>query len=320
MKRGTKSDGRTMRRESKFLARFLLVLFTVIILSAIAVLSYFFIDRHIHNSNSVVTLYDSWEKYDYKAVYDISNNIIDRSFLHNTARTLHGYSAFYLAVSEVDNAVAQNYLDEALNNLRIAMQNATDETLPQIYYMLGKTYFFKYRISDSHYYADLAVEYLLKAQSLGYQSNDTAEYLGLSYAELGETQKSIEAFTEALLEREADDTLLLAIAKQYYKSGQGAAAKQYLQRVTELTKNEDLLLQSHILLGQILTDEEKYSEAQKEFEAILEKNENSADAHYALGVLYEKQGDLAKARAEWRTCLRIQVNHPEASIKMSDSR
>ena len=319
MKRGAQTDGRKKRRKSKFFARLVLVLLTVTILSGIAVGSSFFIDRHIHRSDSVSALYENWDARNYRAVYDISNNILDRAFLHNTARTFHGYSAFYLAVSELDSTLSQAYLDEALNNLRIAMQNAGSSSLPQIYYMLGKTYFYKDHNSDYHYYADLSVQYLLKAQEAGYRSDDMAEYLGLSYAALGETQKSIEAFTEALPVHETD-TLLLAIAEQYYKSGQGAVAKQYLQRVIGLTQNEDMVLKSRILLGQILTSEESYEEAQREFESILEKNENSADAHYALGVLYEKQGDMAKARAEWRKCLRIQVNHPEASQKMSGTK
>jgi len=52
--------------------------------------------------------------------------------------------------------------------------------------------------------------------------------------------------------------------------------------------------------------------------SVLEKDENSADAHYQLGILYEKQGDMVKARAEWRNALRIQVNHRGALEKMAD--
>ena len=65
-------------------------------------------------------------------------------------------------------------------------------------------------------------------------------------------------------------------------------------------------------------EEENYSAARRELDLILEKNENFADAHYGLGILYEKQGDLAKARSEWRKCLKLQVNHPGALKKLSE--
>ena len=69
-------------------------------------------------------------------------------------------------------------------------------------------------------------------------------------------------------------------------------------------------------MGNTLIKEGDYEGAQKEFEAILAKNENSADAHYGMGLIYESQGDLVKARAEWRKTLRIQVNHSGALEKI----
>ena len=140
--------------------------------------------------------------------------------------------------------------------------------------------------------------------------------LGLSYASLGETDLSIAAFTQALLVRESD-TLLFDIAKQYCKNEQHSVAKQYLVRVLETSSNEELLNSSHILLGQIYINEGNYDEAEAEYNYILQKDDNSADAHYGLGVIYEFRGDSIKARAEWRRCLKIQFNHPGALSKMS---
>ena len=64
----------------------------------------------------------------------------------------------------------------------------------------------------------------------------------------------------------------------------------------------------------------KYTEAKNEFEEILKLNKNSADAYYGLGLIYEKQGDMVKARSEWRKALKIQVNHSGALAKMSSIR
>ena len=250
-------------------------------------------------------------------VYEISTAILADKPLNTTARMFHGYSSFFLAVSQTDNSVTEAYLKDALKSLRIALQKSGPENKGQLEYMLGRCYFYKDISSNYQYYADLAIKYLLLAQEHGYSSDDIAECLGLSYAALGETQKSIEAFGEALLVRESD-TLLLAIAEQYYKIGNMANAKAYLFRVRDLTKNEDLILRTSFLLGEIFVEDNDLEAAEKEFRSILQKNENSADAHYGLGVLYEKQGDNAKARAQWRRVLRIQPNHEGALKKMSD--
>src|SRR5574344_2166362 len=305
--------------KNKFIPRLILVCSIVAFLTVATIISYHFINKYIKTSASVVALYDKWHSYDYQGVYDTAGRILNKKPLHNTARTFRGYSAFFLAVSQTDNTQAQTYLDDTINNLRVALQSAKKSSVGQIEYMLGKAYFYKDSMSSYYYYADLAVKYLKKSIENNYHSNDTSEYLGLSYAALGDTQSSIASFTEALLVRESD-TLLLAIAEQYYKAGTGSAAKQYLNRVNEISQNEDIITRSHVLLGNIYINENNYSDAEKEFNTMLEKNENSADAHYGLGVLYEKQENLVKARSEWRKCLRIQVNHPGAIQKMAESK
>ena len=71
-------------------------------------------------------------------------------------------------------------------------------------------------------------------------------------------------------------------------------------------------------MANIYIDSQEYSDAKSEFELILQKNKNFADAYYGLGVIYEKQGDLVKARSEWRKALKLQVNHAGALAKISD--
>ncbi len=304
--------------KSKFIPRLIIFLCIIIVLALLSIFSYKIIQKYIHTSDSVTALYENWEKRDYQTVYDISSRILEKKPLHNTARTLHAYSAFYIAVAQTENTEAQKYLDESIINLRIALQNSDEKNRGQIEYMLGKSYYFKDKFSSYHFYADLCIKYILMAQDDFYHEDDMAEYLGLSYAVLGDSQNSIPSLTESLLVNETD-VLLLNIAEQYYKTGSGNAAKQYLIRVNTISENEDIILRSKILLGNILIDEGNYTDAKKEFEAILEKNENFADAHYGLGVIYEKENDLVKARSEWRKCLRLQVDHPGAKQKMAEN-
>lgn len=308
-------ENNVVRRENKVFARIFVILSIVLFVLLLGIFAY---RVYIINRNevpSIKKLFNYWEEKDYNSVYDVSGNLLEKNPLQNKALTFRGFSCFFLALSQTDLTLTQNFLEECINCLRIAMRNSSKNSLSQIYYMLGKAYFHKNDFSNFHYYSDLAIKYLCKAQELGYNSSDIPEYLGLSYAELGETELSIKSFTEALLVNESDE-LLLAIAQQYYKFKKANTAKQYLYKINQESSNELLVLKSRILLAQIYIDENKYEDALSEFESVLSKDANSADAYYGVGVIYEKQGDMAKARAEWRKALRVQVNHPGALSKM----
>ena len=312
---GSSKQTRIFKRKSNLVRNALIALSVCVSLAALVFLFYRFIFSR-RPAGAMRSLRKSWQAYDYESVYETSKGILNTTPFNNAALTYHGYAAFYLGVSSLDKMAEQNYLDEAINSLRLALLDAQNSLKPQLSYMLGRAYFYKNTVS-SYYYADLAVKYLERAKTLGYKADDIAEYLGMSYAALGMTMDSISSFTEALLVRESD-TLLFSIAEQYYKAGQNAAAEQYLFRVIKECDDENLILKSRMLLGSIYIAEEKYEDAAKEFAGVLEKNANSADAHYKLGVLYEKQGDMVKARSEWRTTLRIQVNHRGALEKLTD--
>ncbi len=71
-------------------------------------------------------------------------------------------------------------------------------------------------------------------------------------------------------------------------------------------------------MGKIYTEQKKYEQAKKEFESILEKNENFGDALYGLGVVYENEGDIIKARSYWRKALKVQANHPDSLKKLAE--
>ena len=304
------------KKKSKFIPLLVIFFIVAVILTVFVVFLCKNIRQKSLNSATTSALIEKWNVYDYKSVYEISQKILDTNPFNNTALTYHGYASFFLAVSQLDSVSVQSYLDESINSIRVALLKSRKKLTPQLNYMLGKAYFYKNTIS-SYYYADLAVKYLEESRRLGYKALDAAEYLCLSYAALEMPMESISAFTEALLTRESD-SLLLSIAEQYHKVGQANTAKQYLFRIKNDCENEELVLKSMNLLGTIYIEEKKYAEAKNEFESILKKNPNSADAYYNLGVIYEKQGDLVKARAEWRKTLRIQVNHPGALAKIAE--
>ncbi len=307
----------TARRKSNFVRNLIILCVVVCCLSAITIFFCHLIDIHVYKGNSLTHVSKEWNSYNYQNVYEISGEVLKTKPFNNRALTYRGYSAFYLAISDTQPANTLTLLDESIINLRLALQSAKASLIPQLEYMLGKAYFYKNSASNYYYYSDLAVLYLNRALKDGYKSDDIHEYLGLSYASLGMTVESIESFTKALLTRESD-LLLLSIAEQYYNAGQSQAAEQYLYRISKDCKEERITDKSHLLLGKIYTETKNFEEAKKEFETILEKNENSADALCGLGVIYENTGDIIKARSFWRKAIKIQANHPESLKKLAE--
>ena len=303
-------------KKSYLLAKIIGITLGLLIIAGLSIGGVFLYNKLESNKVTIKSIKKAWSQNDYSLVYQQAKYFLETNPYNNTALTYYAYASFYLAQAQTDTQQAQSYLDECINNLRIALYDASDSLKPQLYYVLGKSYFYKNTIT-TYYYSDLAVKYLLMAKENGYEADDIAEYLGLSYAALGKTMESISAFTEALLVRESD-TLLLAIAEQYYNAKELSAAEQYLFRIIRNSQNEELILKSLYLLGSIYIDQEKYDQAMEEFNKVLTKNENSADAHYGIGVIYEKEGNIVKARAEWRTALRLQVNHPLALQKINN--
>ena len=305
------------KKKSHLLRNLIRVAAVIVLLSVIALSTWFGINKYQQGRITIKNIKEAWSVYDYQKVYELSKAFLQNDTYNNTALTYYSYACFYLAQAQTDTQQAQSYLDECINNIRVALYEADNSLIPQLQYMLGLAYFSKNTIT-THYYADLAVKYLLLAKENGYEADDIAEYLGLSYASLGMTMESISAFTEALLVRESD-SLLLSIAEQYYKAKELNASEQYLFRIIKNSDNEDIVLKSQNLLGNIYIDKEDYEAALQEFNNVLKKNENSADAHYGIGVIYEKQGNMVKARSQWRKALKIQVNHAGALQKMSEN-
>ena len=304
-----------VKKKSKILATVCVITAVVVLLSLLTIhLVKVFYDskKDIPTSSK---LYSLWDSGDYQAVYDASALILEQKPMNIVANVFHGYSSFFLALSQTDISIAQSLLDESVNHLRFSIYYADENTLPQIYYMLGKAYFQKNTISSYHYYSDLAVKYLEMAKSVGYVSTDIPEYLGLCYADLGMINESLASFTEALLVRESD-VLLLAIAQQYNKNLQNDIAKQYLFRINYESEDDDLVLKSKLLLADIYFSEGNFTDAQKEYEEILVKDTSVADAYFGLGNIFEKMGDTAKARSEWRKTLKVQINHSGAIKKL----
>lgn len=314
-------------REGRLLRRLVLVFIVAVVLSAAGFFAYHFVRSKLNSESSFFTLRSKWREFDYQGVYDVSGAILYERPFNHTALMFRGYSAFFLSAAETDTMRAQQLIDEAIMSLRQSLLSATstNKDIPQIEYMLGKAYFYKDTLSAYCYYADLSVRYLLSASARGYKADDTSKLLGLSYAALGMTSESISAFSEALLVRESD-VLLLSIAEQYFNAGQYPAAEQYIKRISEGCRDEKVVVRGRMLLGEIYLAEELFDESEAVFQKLLDERDGAeelADAYYGLGLVYEKRGDLVKARNVWRKAYSLRKNHPgvmAALVRIAEKR
>lgn len=296
-------------RHSFFSSRFFALLAVVLVI-AVASVSIHLIRKNPSTLPSVSSLYKDWGAGNYASVYENSGRILEKRPLDGTVLALRGFSAYYLYVAQNDPAEARNYLVTAIATLRSAWYRVSDSERGRIAYVLGKAYY-----QRGYYYADLALKYLDYALKAGVKHDDLQEFRGLSASLIGDYDVAIPAFTEALASNPSD-LLLFTLAKSYSSSGKTDQALQYFQEAVRKTGDELLQLKCHYEIGMILITKQRLSEAEAEFTSILEKDPNSADAQYGLGVIYETQGDLVKARAAWRKALRLNPVHAGAREKM----
>jgi tetratricopeptide (TPR) repeat protein len=296
-------------RHSVFSSRFF-ILFALLIACALVSLSVFIIRKNHTFLPGVSSLYREWNAGDYTAVYENAGKILEKRPLDGAVLALKGFSAYYLYVAQNDPAEARNYLVSAIVSLRNAWYRVSDSEKGRIAYVLGKAYY-----QRGYYYADLSLKYLDYALKAGVKQDDLQEFRGLAASLVGDYETAIPAFTEALA-KNPSDLLLFTLAKSYASSGKDDQALQYFQETIRKTGDELLRLKCHYEIGMILITEQRLAEAEAEFTTIIQKEPNSADAQYGLGVIYETQGDLVKARAAWRKALRLNPVHAGARDKM----
>ncbi|MDR0997962.1 MAG: tetratricopeptide repeat protein [Treponema sp.] len=271
-----------------------------------------------------------WEEGSYKNAFDLSKAELDRRPLDYFLLTVHGFSAYQIGVSQINNSDTMAYIDQCIWSLRKALLAKNDGNNGRVYYVLGKAYYYK-----GAFFADLAVKFLEQARAFSYAARDIPEYLGLAYAALQDYRSSVAAFTLALEpspagesalageeefdegEKGPSDLLLLSIARSYIALGEPLAAKAYLIRCIESSRDSWSVVAARLLFGGVLAGEGAGEEAEAQYMLILEENGENAEAHYQLGELYAARGDTTRARAEWRRAVRIDPAHRQARLRLN---
>lgn len=250
-----------------------------------------------------------WKAAKYDDVISVADAALSGDPLNAGLLAYRGFASFYKAISEINAEDKVPYLDDAVVYLRRAelagtpMKNEAD-------YVLAKAYFFK-----GKFYYDLSISRMTAAIGHGFVQNDSYEYLGLAYSQLGELSKGIECFLKAL-DQGQTDILLLTIGQTYYQMKDTGNAVDYLMRTLNKTEDKAIEKKARSLLGEIYLDRNELFKAEEQYSALITLDPQSADAHFYLGEVYSKMNDRVKARAEWRAAFQIDPSHYGARLRL----
>jgi tetratricopeptide (TPR) repeat protein len=223
-----------------------------------------------------------------------------------------GFASFYKALELPEGDDRSALLDDSVMALRKAM--ATNRNLPkaQVEYVLGKAYYQK-----GPSYFDESVKYMEAADSDGYSASDSDEYLAMAYAGLGDKTKAVDYF-KAALTKSRSELLLLAAAKAYVDAGDPTDAEPLLLEALASGKDAVVAEKCRFLLGDIYRAAGDGTKAEDQYNLVLQSDQNSAEAHYRLGLIYQDRGETIRARAEWRKALSIDPGNMAAREKLTE--
>lgn len=294
-------------------------LFIAIILIIVSFIPFVYLKLKGRNTNERRELRESFESEAYEAAYNQSRDMLKEKPLDFFTLSINGFSAYQLAIAQINNFDTLSYIDNCIWSLRKALLSNEGNSDGRIFYVLGKAYYYK-----GPGYGDLAVKYLEKARAVSYMAGDIPEYLGLAYAAIRDYRSSVAAFSLALVgdggsspDKAPSDILLISIARSYMALDEFEPARAYLIRCLDTTRDSRTIATARLLLGNILFKNGDYKGAEAEYVKVIEENGENAAAHYQLGELFAIGGDTARARAEWRRAFRIDPTFEPARSRLN---
>jgi len=263
----------------------------------------------IRPEQELQSLSELWQNRIYDEVIARTETQLEANPLDSTLLAYRGFAYFYKAVSEATLEERIPYLDEAIVALRRSKLGSGSDWEAEIDYILGKAYYHK-----GKYYYDLTLVYLQAALEAGYVLEDIYDYLGLAAIQLDRLEDGLEYFLLAL-EINQTDLLLLSIGQTYQQLGRDKEAEEYLLRAVNKTEDAAVEKRARFLLAQMYFEREEYFKAEDQYNQVLAKDPDSADAHYYLGEIYSNMNDPVRARANWRKALAIDPSHYGARLR-----
>jgi tetratricopeptide (TPR) repeat protein len=301
-------------RRKIVLKKILAVLCTLFFLCAVLAASIKLRGRGKNDIEELGPLYASGA---YENAYALSGEALEENPLDFFLLTIHGFSAFELAIAQINNYDTLTYIDDCIWSLRKACLSPESRNDGRIFYILGKAYYYK-----GFGYGDLAVKYLEKAKSLSYSARDIPEYLGLAYIAIKDYRSSVAAFSVALNSGDGEvfepsDLFLISIARSYLALEQYEMARAYLIRCIESSRDSKTIMAARLLLGGVYFKAGDMAAAEAQYLAVIKEIDENTEAHFQLGEIYNAGGDMVRARAEWRKTVRLDPSHQPARSRLN---
>ena len=218
--------------------------------------------------------------------------------------------AYYYISSNLTGQEKDETLAQAIRLLRKSMVLSEGGTIPRYYFILGMAYF-----ERGIKYYELAAMYLTDAIKSGYVDKKSYEIIGLCYYRLKAYDSAISYFKKAMEVSKKDITRLF-LASSYKEKGMFESAAKEFDYLIKNTDDDAIREEAFSQSAWIDFKEERYEDAKKKLIKVLEIDSNSDFAHYLMGNIYEKEGDIISARKEWRTALRINPKNIDAIKKL----
>jgi tetratricopeptide (TPR) repeat protein len=199
-------------------------------------------------------------------------------------------TAFDLKIVALDYVVLGDYLD-ADKWLTHALQlNPRD---PDVWYLLGRAKYSENRFDE----AAQSFEQFLKSDPKSVKAEDN---LGLCYAALGQADKAIAAYQNAIAWQSdsaaKDPGPFLDLGTLLMDQNRTREAVPYLLQAVAISPKES---RHHEELGQAYFRLEELQKAQEELETAVSLAPQNSRLHYLLGRVYRKEGFAPKADAEF---------------------
>ena len=197
-------------------------------------------------------------------------------------------------------------MDEAQRELRSAIR--LNPGLAEGHYLLGRLLYDQNNFDEAKSCFQTAIQ--LEPQFMKAHDN-----LGLTLDALGEGQKAIDSFRQAL---DLNERLKIDSKWPYLNLGEALLKQeQYSQSIEYFRKALALdpsWAKAHVCLGKALVREGKDDEAKANFLAAICLDPSSRDAHYQLGQLYRRQGNLVAAQKELGVFQQLQEKSPAPTL------
>jgi tetratricopeptide (TPR) repeat protein len=232
--------------------------------------------------------------------------------LDRVALLFAGYARFYLAISRLSAEERNLDLDYSIKHLRLLLARGGTPHPEKVNYILGKAYLLK-----GAYWADQAIYYLRLSLDAGYLADDSYEFIGKAYSQLGDPEEALFWYREAA-ETHPTDRLLLTLGEEAFKLGMYDDAADYYRKSITETRDESLKKRGLSQLGQLYYDVGNYSMAREVLENLVSMEPGNQNYQFLLGETYHELGLEREARIAWHAVTRINPGHVGALHRLYD--